>query len=82
MQMRRHVTLAESVRALADLEKLFYVTPRMRAWADFESAKGEYDAATLALMNHEPGCEARADRALRTLNEARERLRQFEECEP
>jgi hypothetical protein len=50
----------------------------MRACADFESAKGEYDAATLALMNREPGARLRADRALKMLNEAQAALRRIE----
>ena len=67
-----------SAQARADLAKLFEVTPRMRAWANFESAKGEYDAATLALMAGEPGCETRADRALKMLNDARAELRRLD----
>jgi hypothetical protein len=51
----------------------------MRAHANFESARGEYHAATLALMRLEPGCEARADRALKMLNEAREALQRIQD---
>jgi hypothetical protein len=79
--LKRKLSAGESERARADLRKLFEPTARMRAHANFESARGEYHAATLALMRLEPGCEARADRALKMLNEAREALQRIEDDE-
>ena len=78
IRTRKRPDAEESARALSDVQKLFEVTPLMRAHANLESARGEFHAATLALMNREPGCEARADRALAELNAARAELRRLD----
>jgi hypothetical protein len=78
-QRRRPATPTESARAMTDLQRLFHVTPRMRAQERFDVAKAELDAATRGLMEREPGSIERADTAMRELNEARAALALLDE---
>jgi len=79
MQRRRHVTGAESAKALTAVQTLFDLTPAEKARARFDRCKREYDESTRALMAQEPGASERADAALLELNEAREALRAYGE---
>ena len=83
-QKRRPPTKAEAAAALHALDLLFGQEaaelkrrPKVQAQAAYKSAKLECAAAVRALANHEAGAEGRAERALRELNAARERLRQL-----
>lgn len=72
---RRRPTPAESKRALAQVQRLFSMTPIERARDRFIAAKSEYTAAAEALIRQDAGAAERADRALATLNTARDALR-------
>ena len=71
---RRPATPAESARALANVRKLFAMTPRERAEERMRRAKASMDVAAQAVLDNDPEAAEMGDRALAELRSAQAEL--------